>query len=202
LKLRMNEGSPFARKVRIFAREKGLSDKIEESVVTVSPLSTNDALAHENPLVKIPVLVMDNGEWLYDSAVICEYLDTLHQGVKSFPVSGLGRFMTLRRQALCDGILDAAVLCRYELALRPAALLWDKWIDGQKQKVFGGLFELEAEAESWSDEFEILQMSSVCVLGYLDFRFPGWEWRHAHPRLAHWYSDVLSRPSVLETAPP
>lgn len=197
----MNEGSPFARKVRILAREKGLSDLIEESAVTVSPVSVKEALARENPLAKLPVLVIDGGECLFDSAVICEYLDTLHRGRKAFPESGLDRFRTLRQQALCDGMLDAAILCRYELALRPIELRWDQWIEGQKAKIFGGLAVLEAEADSWPDEFEMVQIGAVCVLGYLDFRFPDWDWRLAHPQLDAWYRSASVRPSVLETAP-
>ena len=169
--------------------------------MTVSPVSVKEALARENPLAKLPVLVIDGGECLFDSAVICEYLDTLHRGKKAFPESGLDRFRTLRQQALCDGMLDAAILCRYELALRPIELRWDQWIEGQKAKIFGGLAMLEAEADSWLDEFEMVQIGAVCVLGYLDFRFPDWAWRLAHPQLDAWYRSASVRPSVLETAP-
>ncbi|MEJ8849786.1 glutathione S-transferase [Variovorax rhizosphaerae] len=201
MKLFMNEGSPFARKARIFAREKGLSDRIQEVVTAVSPVDANSALARENPLIKIPVLVTDDGARLYDSGVICEYLDTLHERARAFPSSGPARFETLGQQALCDGALDAAILCRYELALRPVGLRWNEWIEGQRLKIGGALSVLETEAQSWPDEFEMAQIGAVCVLGYLDFRFPEWEWRRTHPQLAGWYRAASIRPSVVATAP-
>jgi len=201
VKLRVNQASPFARKVRILACETGLAGRIEEIETVVSPVAPNEALAHENPLVKIPALVTDGGELIYDSRVICEYLDTLHDGRKAFPAAGLQRIAALRRQALTDGILDAAVLTRYERAVRPEALRWPEWIEGQKRKVFGGLAALEAEAGDWAGEFAIGQIGAACVLGYLDFRFPDWAWRTQHPRLAAWFHDVARRPSVSGTAP-
>ncbi len=201
MKLRINKASPFARKTRILARETGLAGRIEEVETTVSPVTPNEDLARENPLVKIPALVTDSGEMLYDSAVICEYLDTLHGGRKIFPAAGPQRFSALRRQALTDGILDAAVLCRYETAVRPEALRWKEWIEGQKRKVFGGLSVLEAEASTWSSDFDIGHIGAACVLGYLDFRFADWDWRARHPRLAAWYQTAARRPSVSETVP-
>lgn len=202
MKLRFNKLSPFARKVRIVAREAGIADRIEEIETTVSPVAPNESLARENPLVKIPALVTDAGDTLYDSGVICEYLDTLHAKRKLFPARGSQRFTALRRQALADGILEAAVLCRYEAALRPEALRWKDWIEGQKRKIFGGLGALEAEVESWDDEFNIGQIGAACVLGYLDFRFSEWNWRSGHPRLTAWFDRTAQRPSVAATVPP
>ena len=201
MKLRFNKLSPFARKVRIVAREAGIADCIEEIETTVSPVAPNESLARENPLVKIPALVTDAGDTLYDSSVICEYLDTLHAKRKLFPASGSQRFTALRRQALADGILEAAVLCRYEAALRPEALRWKDWIEGQKRKILGGLDALEAEVESWDDEFNIGQIGAACVLGYLDFRFSEWNWRSGHPRLTAWFDRTARRPSVAATVP-
>ena len=197
----MNEGSPFARRARIFASEKGLSDRIEEQATTVSPVGANGSLAGANPLLKIPVLITDSGEPVYDSGVICEYLDTLHQRTSSIPAAGPERVNTLRRQALCDGILDALVLCRYEHAIRPAELRWDDWVEGQMFKVHGGLAELERKVDSWREDFEIAQMGAICVLGYLDFRFAEWDWRRTHTRLARWSAGVSARKSVVSTAP-
>jgi glutathione S-transferase len=201
MKLRVNKASPFARKVRILVRETGLAGRLEEIETAVSPVAPNEDLARENPLIKIPALVTDNGELVYDSAVICEYLDTLHGGRKIFPAAGPLRFSALRRQALTDGMLDAAVLCRYEMAVRPEALRWKDWIEGQKRKVFGGLAVLEAEVPSWSSDFDIGHIGAACALGYLDFRFADWGWRAQHPRLAAWFQGVSRRPSVSETAP-
>lgn len=201
MKLRVNKASPFARKVRILVREAGLSGRVEEVETIVSPVAPNEDLARENPLLKIPSLVTDSGETLFDSPVICEFLDTLHSGRKHFPAAGAQRFAALRRQALTDGILDAAVLCRYESAVRPEALRWKDWIDGQRRKIFGALGVLEAESASWSDDFDVGHIGVACALGYLDFRFADWNWRAGHPRLAAWFEKASRRPSVKETAP-
>jgi glutathione S-transferase len=186
----------------MLARETGLAARVEEIESAVSPVAPNEILARENPLVKIPALVTDTGETLYDSAVICEYLDTLHAGRKFFPAAGPQRFTALRRQALTDGILEAAVLCRYEVAVRPEALRWNDWIDGQKRKIRGGLDALEGEVATWGDEFDIGQIGAACVCGYLDFRFADLNWRAGRPKLAAWFERAAQRPSVRETAPP
>jgi glutathione S-transferase len=201
MKLYTNKASPFARKARILVRETGLAGRVEEAETVVSPIAANETLARDNPLVKIPALVTDSGETLFDSRVICEYLDTLHTGRKFFPASGPQRFTALRRQSLTDGILDAAVLCRYETAVRPEALRWKEWIEGQKRKIFGGLAVLEAETAAWGDEFAIGQVGAACVLGYLDFRFADWDWRGGHPQLKGWFERVSARPSVSATRP-
>jgi len=201
MKLYANKASPFARKVRVLVRETGLISRVEEIETIVSPIAANETLARDNPLVKIPALVTDSGETLFDSRVICEYLDTLHTGRKLFPASGPQRFAALRRQSLTDGILDAAVLCRYETAVRPETLRWKDWIEGQKRKIFGGLAALEPEASSWADEFNIGQVGAACVLGYLDFRFADWDWRGGHPQLKGWFERVSAHPSVSATKP-
>ena len=201
MKLYANKASPFARKVRVLVREIGLTGRVEEIETIVSPIAANETLARDNPLVKIPALVTDSGETLFDSRVICEYLDTLHTGRKLFPASGPQRFTALRRQSLTDGILDAAVLCRYETAVRPEPLRWKDWIEGQKRKIFGGLAVLEAEAGAWGDEFAIGQVGAACVLGYLDFRFAAWDWRGSHPQLRGWFERISARPSVAATKP-
>jgi len=200
MKLRYAPASPFARKARIVARETGTIGRIEETIMMVSPVSPNVDLARENPLVKIPLLVMDDGETLYDSRVICEYLDTLHTGRKLFPSSARERFIALRRQALADGIMDASVLCRYEVAVRPEALRWSEWIAGQKKKVLGGLDAFEAEAQSWTDEFDIGRIGAACAVSYLDLRYADWNWRAGRPRLAAWYRAIADRPSMTATA--
>jgi glutathione S-transferase len=199
MKLRFNTASPFARKVRIVARETNAVARIEEVLTIVSPVVPNAELARENPLVKIPALVTDQGETLYDSRVICEYLDSFHGGRKLFPSSGHERITALRRQALADGMLDAAVSCRYEIAVRPESLRWAEWIAGQKNKILGGLDALEAEVRTWSDEFDIGRIAVASVPGYLDFRFDDWHWRAGRPNLAAWYERISSRPSMVAT---
>lgn len=201
MKLWMSSGSPFARKARVLAREKGLKDRIEEVRATVSPVETIEELSRRNPLAKIPVLLSEDGDLLYDSSVICAYLDSLHDQPKAIPPSGRERFAALRLESLADGMLDAAVLSRYETGLRPQALRWDDWIEGQRRKILGGLAELEAHVAEWPAEPLIGQIAAACALGYLDYRFPSWDWRAEHPRLAKWFSGFSERASMRETMP-
>lgn len=201
MELWFNQASPFARKVRILLREKKLLSQVIEVPTTVSPVAVNASLALRNPLVKIPMLVLDDGESLYDSRVICEYLDGLHGGEKSLPLAGAARFATLRLQALADGICDAAVQCRYEQAIRPESLRWDTWINGQMGKIIGSLDAMEAQASDWTENFDLGQMATVAALGYIDFRFHSLAWRQNHPRLSEWSKVVAMRRSVAATNP-
>ncbi|RPI45199.1 MAG: glutathione S-transferase family protein [Betaproteobacteria bacterium] len=201
MRARVNAASPFARKVRIVARETDLIARIEEIDTAVSPVAANAELAAANPLVKIPTLILDDGTTLYDSRVICEYLDAL-AGNRLFPQSGVERWQALRLQALCDGILDAAVLIRYETAVRPEAVRWPDWIAAQRGKIEGGLAALEHAQPGFGASFGIGQVGAACVLGYLDFRFPDIAWRARYPRLEAWFAEASKRASVHDTAPP
>jgi glutathione S-transferase len=201
MRVRVNSASPFARKVRIVSRERGLTGQLEEIETAVSPVSPNTDLGQSNPLIKIPALVLDDGTTLFDSRVICEYLDSLGDATRLFPASGQERWNALRLQALCDGILDAAVLSRYEIAVRPEMLRWQDWIAGQRAKIDGGVDALERAQPDWGQQFGIGQVGATCVLGYLDFRFPDIDWRAGHPRLKAWYAGVVQRSSVRDTAP-
>lgn len=200
MRLWHNPASPFARKVRIVARETFLLPRIEEIGIMVSPVSPNADLAARNPLVKIPALQTDDGRVLYDSSVICEYLDSLHAGERLIPADAT-RWDALRLQALCNGILDAAVLCRYETAVRPQEYRWDAWVKGQFIKIRNGLDALAEESQSWGERFGIGQIGAACVLGYLDFRFTDENWREPRPQLATWYEVMRQRPSVVATMP-
>ena len=200
MRLWHNPASPFARKVRIIARETALLPRIQEISVMVSPVNPNADLAAHNPLVKIPALQTDDGKVLYDSSVICEYLDSLHSGAQVIP-SDATRWDALRLQSLCDGILDAAVLCRYEMAVRPEQYRWNDWVTGQFTKIRNGLDALAAESPAWGDHFGIGQIGAACVLGYLDFRFADETWREPRPQLAKWYEVVRQRASIVATMP-
>lgn len=200
MRLWLNPASPFARKVRIVAHETGLAGKIEEVSVMVSPVKPHPELARENPLVKIPALATPKDGTLYDSDVICEYLDSLAGG-KLFPPAGAERWRELRLQALGDGILEAAVLLRYEVNVRPQQYQWSEWIAGQFGKVRGGLDALERECGGWGERFGIGAITAACVCGYLDFRFPDEQWRDARPGLARWFERVAQRASVKATSP-
>jgi glutathione S-transferase len=206
MRLRYSPTSPFVRKVMVVAIETGLVERIERVPTAVAPTKPNEEMARENPLVKVPSLTTDDGLVLYDSPVICEYLDTLQTGTKLFPAAGQARWVALRQQALGDGILEAAILGRYE-SVRPEQFLWQDWIDAQLRKVRGALAALESEAEGGTlgavanDRPTIGQVAIGCALGYLDFRYQneGWHtrWRH----LAHWYSGFAERQSMQLTVP-
>jgi glutathione S-transferase len=201
LKLQTNVASPFARKVRAVAIETGLAGKIAEVDRKVTPVQPDPAILRDNPLGKIPCLVTDDSTALYDSPVICEYLDTLHSGPKLFPGAGPARWTALRRQALADGIMDAGVLARYETFLRPEERRWPDWTQNQKLKFRRALDALEAEAESFGDTVDIGTISVGCALGYLDFRYADEGWRATRPGLAAWFERFSSRPSMATTAP-
>ncbi len=201
MKLWYSPASPFARKVRAAALELGLGGRIELAETTVVPSKPNEALARENPLIKIPALRIDDGTVLYDSRVICEYLDALAGGGRLFPAPGAARWQALRRQALGDGIMDAGILRRYELAQRPEALRWPDWLAGQLAKVNHGLDAAEREAVGWGEAFDIGHITLACALGWIDFRFPDSGWRAARAQLGAWFARVSQRPSLAQTAP-
>jgi glutathione S-transferase len=197
MKLYFSPASPFVRKVRVTAHELGLSERIELISITLTPVSPHDGLRSSNPLGKIPALLTDDGATLYDSPVICEYLDTLAGGNRIFPAPGAARWTALRRQALADGIMDAAVLTRYEEAVRPKELRWQSWIDSQFLKIRTALDALERE--SLQGTFDIGTISIACALSYLDLRFASEGWRSSRPRLADWAATIGRRPSLAAT---
>ncbi|MFV3383944.1 glutathione S-transferase [Pseudomonas sp. NY15364] len=192
--------SPFARKVRVLAAETGLLERIELLDTAVLPTTLNERVNALNPLGKIPVLLTDDGEALYDSRVICEYLDTLHQGAKLLP-SGASRWQVLRLAALADGLMDAALLARYERGVRPAELQWPAWLDGQLGKVQRALVEQERQVDLLQGPLDLAQIGAACALGYLDFRFADLDWRAAYPGLAAFQQVFSQRPSMQSSAP-
>ena len=192
--------SPFARKIRVLAAETGLLERIELLDTAVLPTTLNERVNALNPLGKIPVLLTDDGEALYDSRVICEYLDTLHQGAKLLP-SGASRWQVLRLAALADGLMDAALLARYEHVVRPAELQWPAWLDGQLGKVQRALTELERQVDLLQGPLDLAQIGVACALGYLDFRFADLDWRAAYPDLAAFQQAFSQRPSMRGSAP-
>jgi glutathione S-transferase len=198
MQLHHNSMSPFVRKVMVLATETGLAGRIEPVKRTMTPVSPDASLCADNPLGKIPCLVTDDGMALYDSRVICAYLDSLHDGPEMVPPAGAARWTALRREALADGILDAAINARYETFLRPQERRWDEWILNQKKKVTRGLDTLEAEDLEGVD---IGTITIGCALGYLDFRYADEDWRSSRPRLDAWYEGFARRPSMAGTVP-
>lgn len=202
MRLYHSHRSPYARKVVVVAHEAGLMAQLDLVVTSVSPVTVNGELVADNPLGKLPCLVTGDGEPLYDSRVICEYLDSRHAGHKLFPHDGPARWLALRRQALADGICDASLLARYESVLRPQDRQWQDWIDGQDRKVAASLDQLEREVESFPTLPDIGTLAVAVALGYRDFRFPEDDWRATRPRLARWHDAFAERPSLLATRPP
>lgn len=200
MRLFLNPASPFARKVLVVAHERSLIERLELVKVAPLPIRPVPELSSVNPLGKVPCLVLDGGESLYDSRVIAEYLDALPGEPVLFPRDGPQRWAVLRQQALGDGILDAAVAVRYERAVRPAERQYPEWVEGQLSKVRQGLAVLEREPAAQT--LTIGQIAAACALGYLDFRFPEENWRARHPCLASFYQDFSARPSMRATVPP
>ena len=200
MKLHWSPRSPFVRKVMVFAHETGLAPKIERVRSVVAMTKPNAALMQDNPLSKIPTLVTDDGTILYDSDVICEYLDSLGGG-RLIPATGEERWRVLRQQALTDGILDAAILLFYERAQRPAEFHWQPWLDGQAEKARQGLAALETEVASFPEPVDLAQIAAGITLGWLEFRAPLGDLRATHPRLFAWYDRFRERPSMKATEP-
>ena len=201
MKLYHSPASPFVRKVLVFAHEIGRAGEIELVSAAMTPVAGDADLNRENPLGKIPALVLDDGTALFDSRVICEYLDGLHDGPRRFPAAGAERWTALRRQALADGLLDAGVLCRYETFLRPAERQWTDWLEGQRAKFRRALDALDAEADGFGDTVDIGTIAAGCAADYLDFRSLDDGWRATRPRLGAWLERFAARPSMQATRP-
>lgn len=202
MKLYFSPPSPFARKVLVAAAELGVRDKIDTVQVTLSPVQRNAAVAVHNPLGKIPCLELDDGTALFDSRVICAWINRQLGGSALVPAEDPARARVETLEALGDGLLDAAVLSRYEGFLRPEDKRWDPWLEGQMEKIGAALDALE---EGWMDDLTggmTLGVIAVgCALGYLDFRFSQLDWRAGHPRLAAWFGEFSKRPSMVDTDP-
>ena len=198
-----NPASPFVRKVRVLLIETGQQDRVTLQGCMPTPVNPDAQLVHENPVGKIPALRLADGSALHDSRVILDYLDHQHVGNPLIPRDGSARWRRLTLASMADGIMDAAVLVRYETAMRPAEKHWDQWLDEQRNKIRRTLAELEANAiAELASHFDIASISVACALGYLDFRHPDLQWRAANPQLADWYAKVSQRPSMLQTQPP
>ncbi len=202
MKLMYAPQSPFARKVRVAAIELGLADEIELVFQAVAPAKENaDYAATVNPLRKIPALVLDDGRAIYDSSVICEYLDDLTGGGRIIPVSGPDRWDVLTQHALAQGMTEAAVLVRYETWLRPEERRWPDYVDDQWNRIESGLDWFEANARGLEGPMNITHIALGCLLGYLDFRWPDAGWRDGRSRLTSWSTWLLRRNSFKQTVP-
>ena len=191
--------SPFVRKVLVVLHETDLLGDVEQVSVTANPMDTDPTLAAANPLGKIPALVREDGPTLYDSRVICRYLDARAQA-GLYPDSRIWETLTL--EATGDGIMDAAVGMIYEKRFRPEALQSADWLAGQWSKVARALDALNARWISHlQGRLDAGQIAVGCALGYLDFRHPDRDWRQGRTALADWEAGFSQRPSMMATKP-
>ncbi|EKF41416.1 glutathione S-transferase [Nitratireductor indicus] len=201
MKLFHSPTSPYVRKVMVTAIEKGVEPRIERLKAAANPINRDRSIVAQNPSGKVPTLILDDGRVLFDSRVICAYLDAHGEGPSLMP-EGEKRFDVMTLEALADSILDAALLIRYERLVRPPELFSAGWHDGQMEKIDSAL---DALAQRWLPLLgEPIHAGSVavgCALGYLDFRQPGKDWRSTHPKLSGWFAGFSRRPSMIATVP-
>ncbi|MES2751034.1 MAG: glutathione S-transferase [Pseudomonadota bacterium] len=203
MKLAYSPASPFARKVRIAAIELGLIDQIELVPTKAIPVTPNEEYSQKvSPLRKIPALILDDGSVIVDSYVIVEYLDELAGGGKLIPASGAERWQVKSDHSITQGMLDALLLCRYEKMIRPEQYRWPEWIDDQFKRAWDGLARFEAHPDVLTRPLNVAQIGIVCILGYLDFRFPDCGWRKAFPKIDAFHNKMMQRESVRNSVPP
>ena len=198
MRLRYSPASPYVRKVMVLAHEAGIAVSLD--LVTTDVWGDDGGYRAVNPLGKVPALELDDGTVLFDSPVICEYLNDNRCKGLFLPAEGADRWAALRLEALADGILDASVLQLLESRRDPAQQS-QAWIDRQQTSVDAALDVMENEADSLDGQLTIGVISAACALGYRDFRFPDMDWRAGHPRLAAWFARFSERPSMQATVP-
>jgi glutathione S-transferase len=197
--LRTAPASPFGRKVRIAASLLALEADI--AIEQADTMNTADSLRQQNPLGKIPVLIIEDGTRLFDSRVVLEYLDHRAGGGRIIPADPSARFAALRLQALCDGVLDASIITVYEGRWRAPEKHEQKWLDYQAAKVARAFAALEGDPPPLDPIPSAGQITLACMLGYRDFRFHG-GWRADHPRLVAWLDRFAAQvPAFAATKP-
>ena len=200
MKLLSNPLSPYGRKVKIAAAMKGLESKIEAVGIDTNP-ADNPQINKANPLAKIPALIAEDGMVLFDSHVVCEYLDSLAPSPVLFPKSGRERWETLVLGSLADGILDAALLLVYEKRFRPEDKWHAPWQQRQQAKIDRALDQLEKAPPAWGSSPDYGHLTLACGLGYLDFRHEG-KWRAGHPQLVAWLDRFAKAVPAFEATRP
>jgi glutathione S-transferase len=196
MKLAFSPASPYVRKVTACAIKRGLDKQVERVKIG----TTDPELLKYNALSKVPTLILDDGACLFDSPVICEYLDSVGSAAKLFPAAGPARWKALTQEALADGILDATQPRRREIAL-PQDEGRKGYIALQQGKVARALDEFEKQADSLGNLDTIGEITIGCALGYLDFRYPHEPWRPGHPKLEAWYARVEKLAPLADTVP-
>jgi len=196
MKLAFSPASPYVRKVTACAIKRGLDKQVERVKIG----TTDPELLKFNALSKVPTLILDDGTTVFDSPVICEYLDSVGSAPKLFPAAGPARWKALTQEALADGILDATQPRRREIAL-PQDEGRKGYIALQQGKVARALDEFEKQADSLGNLDTIGEITIGCALGYLDFRYANEPWRPGHPKLDAWYAKVEKLPPLANTVP-
>lgn len=194
--------SPYVRKVRIVFSEK----KVDVDLELENVWAADTKIAISNPLGKVPCLILDDGEAIYDSRVIAEYADTLSPVSKLIPADSRERASVKTWEALADGIMDAGILARLERTWRPAEQQSSAWVDRQMSKIqnsLGQMSEVLGE-NAWchGNQITLADIATGCALGWLILRFPDVKWQAQYPNLDRLYQNLLRRPSFAETAPP
>src|SRR3712207_118002 len=199
MKIYFSPASPFVRKVTVSAAELGIT--LERLPAAVHPINRNRTVIADNPLGQVPTLFTGDGDILYDSRVICEYLDTQAGGNRLFPAPGPARWRALTEQSLADGVLDAGLLARYEVLTRPPERQSAEWRAGQIDKIICALGQFETWAAGFGERVDIGTITIGCALGWLDFRCDGLGWRDGRPALAAWFERFGARPSMAASRP-
>ncbi|CAM3649364.1 glutathione S-transferase N-terminal domain-containing protein [Polynucleobacter arcticus] len=194
--------SPYVRKVRIVFFEK----KVDVDLELENVWAPDTKIAHNNPLGKIPCLLLEDGETIYDSRVIAEYADTLSPVGKLIPSGSRERATVKTWEALADGVMDAGILARLEQTLRPPEQQSPVWLERQMGKIDAALAQMSEKLgeNAWchSNQMALADIAVGCALGYLLFRFPNIAWQAQYPNLDTLYQKLMQRPSFAETAPP
>lgn len=196
MKLFMVNASPYARKVRVLAAERGIDDRIE--LVFANPHERPEALVAANPLSKVPTLVGDDGSIYIDSLAICFYLDTVGNAPPLVPLEGPDRWPVTQRHALAQGIIDCSVIRRME-SLRASEPDRLAWMERQQDTTARTLDRFEDTLDGFADTIALDTITLACALSYIDFRFPNEGWRVNRPRLARWHAGFEGRPSMQLT---
>ncbi|QFT91369.1 putative GST-like protein YibF [Roseovarius sp. THAF9] len=191
--------SPYGRKVKVTLIETGLIDEVEMVEVMTTPVATDTTVAAANPVGKIPALVRDEGPTLYDSRVICRYLDA-RAGTKLYPEGRIWETLTL--EATAEGILDAALAMVYERRVRPENMVYEPWIEAQWEKISRSVAAINARWMSHlRGPLDAGQIAVGCALGYLDFRLDDRGWRKGNDALDDWFAVFAERESMTASAP-
>lgn len=199
MKLIHASASPFVRKVHVVLLETGLIDVTDLVSITTTPVNSDENAVAANPSGKIPALIIEDGSAIYDSRVICRYLNA-RADADLYPDSDIWKMLTL--EATADAIMDAAVLMTYERRIRPDDMVYEPWIESQWAKAERSVAAINANwLHMLNGPLNIGQIAVACALNYLDFRHPDRDWRAAAPELAAWFAEFSKRPAMVETAP-